>query len=714
MQVQKRVVGLFAVIASPILLFAANHELIYAIWPRHSTVSTNTADVSAHAGAGAANTISTPISTNATPEAADADISSNGSISCISCIGSSGCNGSDVGRSGKDVATLTVQQRAAITARAQQLVASWNRSIGDPLLLNATSDMGGILLANQVYVIIGPMMPLKVQLKEHHKVRTAYADNQVGLAATNMWLELMKERTQTLEHFFADPVARAAANPVFAPDAALEVPQNAEVSFPEGGVQHLAAEQRAQAQAQWQGQGQGQAPCAPLAQSVLHSAECAESAERAERAEVQQWQEEELAKLHTARAAGAQNLEQEEPKGAARVAPSTASVLQERAVLAVPSASHPLSSGAKQCAGMTLEQLAHEDSAEYGDEYATPAETGNKAGTLGATGATNSTGITSHEGMSAHSQAVAMATADGAFTIPPAEQESFKAIAQALADEHSFDISQILAAEKEPYNPLDGSHGNYDFEWDDLLLQHLKLTQVPTVHTHNQLRSEVIMQEGVREGNRDKVKWSYRIPPKGKAGILGFTPLRSWKNHAHIANILASRAAIDAGLSPEEAYILSDKLFLVVEEITDPLIAKRMRYVVACAFALQVKAHHERLKEASQQVVESALVRKVRFYVQQHLFDKISLRTIAEALDYTPEYLTFAFKRVHGVSLMRYVQQERLERAKDLLLDTHITINDIASLLQFSSAAHFCKAFKLAEHLTPSQWRTQHATVVES
>ena len=138
---QKRVVGLFAVIASPILLFAANHELIYAIWPRHSTVSTNTSDASAHAGASAVNTTNT---TPATPDAADTD-SSNGSGDS-----SSDSNGSDVGGSGKDVATLTAQQRAAITARAQQLVASWNRSIGDPLLLNATSDMGGILLANQV------------------------------------------------------------------------------------------------------------------------------------------------------------------------------------------------------------------------------------------------------------------------------------------------------------------------------------------------------------------------------------------------------------------------------------------------------------------------------------------------------------------------------------------------------------------------------------
>lgn len=696
MQVQKRVVGLFAVIASPILLFAANHELIYAIWPRHVTVSTNASDAREHAGTGAANTTNTNTITTATPDAADPDISSG------SGSGSSDSNGSDVERSGKDVATLTAQQRAAITARAQQLVASWNRSIGDPLLLNATSDMGGILLANQVYVIIGPMMPLKVQLKEHHKMRTAYVDNQVGLAAANMWLELMKERSQTLEHFFADPVARAAANPVFALDEALEVPLNAEVSFPKGGLQHLAAEQRAQAHAQ------EQAPRASRAQS-------------AQSAEEQQRKEEALVKLHTARAAGAHNPEQEDQDKTSSAAQNTVAVARESVVLAEPSASRPLSSGAKQCAGMTLEQLAHEDSAEYGYEYAPPAETGAKAGvvgTLGASGATSSTGTAAHAGTSAKTQAVshtvAMATADGAFSIPPAEQECFKAIAQALADEHSFDISQMLAAEKEPYNPLDGSHGNYDFEWDDLLLQHLKLTQIPTVHTHNQLRSEVIMQEGVREGNRDKVKWSYRIPPKGKAGILGFTPLRSWKNHAHIANILASRAAIDAGLSPEEAYILSDKLFLVVEEITDPLIAKRMRYVVACAFALQVKAHHERLKEASQQVVESALVRKVRFYVQQHLFDKLSLRTIAEALDYTPEYLTFAFKRVHGVSLMRYVQQERLERAKDLLLDTHITISDIASLLQFSSAAHFCKAFKLAEHLTPSQWRTQHATVVES
>lgn len=130
------------------------------------------------------------------------------------------------------------------------------------------------------------------------------------------------------------------------------------------------------------------------------------------------------------------------------------------------------------------------------------------------------------------------------------------------------------------------------------------------MHNHNQLRNEVLIQEAVREGNVEKLRWAYCLPPKGKAGILGFTPLRSWQNHAHLQNVLASRAAIDAGITPEESYTLSDKLFLAVESITDPLMAKHMRYVIARDFTELVHHHKEALHAAvsSSAKVEPVLV----------------------------------------------------------------------------------------------------------
>lgn len=277
-----------------------------------------------------------------------------------------------------------------------------------------------------------------------------------------------------------------------------------------------------------------------------------------------------------------------------------------------------------------------------------------------------------------------------------------------------YDLSAIYAAVDTPYNPLDGSTHGEVFEGEEDFIKSLDLGKIGTVHNHNQLRIEVLMQEAVREGNVDKVRWVSRLPPKGKAGILGFTPLRSWQNHAHLSNVLASRAAIDAGISPEEAYTLSDKLFLMVEALDDPMMAKHMRYVIARAFAEQVKAHLDQLNDRGMVLKdEPSLVQKARFYIQQHLFDKVSLQSIAQELDCTCEHLARSFKKYHHKTVMDYVMSERVRLAKELLSESHTKIKDVAELLNFSSTAHFCHVFKAHEQLSPSQWREQNARIAE-
>lgn len=179
-----------------------------------------------------------------------------------------------------------------------------------------------------------------------------------------------------------------------------------------------------------------------------------------------------------------------------------------------------------------------------------------------------------------------------------------------VAESESWDLSAIYAAEGTVFNPFDGSSKGEVF-LDNEGLNLLELGKIHAVHNHNQLRIEVLLQEAIREGNLDKIRWAYGLSPKGKAGILGFTPLRSWQNHAHLLNVLASRAAIRAGVTPEESYRLSDRLFLMVESINDPLKAKHMRYVIARAFGAMVRAyldelksHKDKLREQSQRLME--------------------------------------------------------------------------------------------------------------
>lgn len=279
-----------------------------------------------------------------------------------------------------------------------------------------------------------------------------------------------------------------------------------------------------------------------------------------------------------------------------------------------------------------------------------------------------------------------------------------------------FDMSIIEQTANLPCNPYDGSIRNEDFSFnEESFINKLGISTVSTVHNHNQFRNEVLISEAVREGNIAKLRWAYHLPPKGKAGILGFSALRSWQNHAHLQNVLASRAAIDAGIAPEEAYILSDKLYLVVEAIVDPLVAKHMRYIIALSFAQQVKAHKDRLKEQGKLGQEEpVLVQKARYFIKQHLYEKLTLENIASQIDCSVEHLARSFKKYHRKTIMTYITDERLVAAKELLLESNTKIKDIAESLGFCNVSHFCCIFKEREHMSPQQWRKQNAKIIEA
>lgn len=72
--------------------------------------------------------------------------------------------------------------------------------------------------------------------------------------------------------------------------------------------------------------------------------------------------------------------------------------------------------------------------------------------------------------------------------------------------------------------------------------------------------------------------------------------------------------------------------------------------------------------------------------------------------------LSKLFSSVKGMTIERYSIMQRIEYAKELLLYDQKNINEIAYLMGYSSAAHFCKQFKQETGLSPSQFKSSHDT----
>ena len=71
------------------------------------------------------------------------------------------------------------------------------------------------------------------------------------------------------------------------------------------------------------------------------------------------------------------------------------------------------------------------------------------------------------------------------------------------------------------------------------------------------------------------------------------------------------------------------------------------------------------------------------------------------------------FKRFFGITFISYVNQRKIERAKELLCSTDESIDAVATRLGYSSASNFTRMFKASENITPFAYR-QMCRVKES
>jgi AraC-like DNA-binding protein len=118
---------------------------------------------------------------------------------------------------------------------------------------------------------------------------------------------------------------------------------------------------------------------------------------------------------------------------------------------------------------------------------------------------------------------------------------------------------------------------------------------------------------------------------------------------------------------------------------------------------LRTSARPESLKQSCG-AQTARLVRKTKYYLEEHLGDPIRLVDIGRAVGASPAYLTDTFRKVEGVSLHRYLTQLRLGRALAELPHTD-DLTALALETGFSSHSHFTATFRRAFNCTPSQFR---------
>ncbi|MEG0258638.1 MAG: AraC family transcriptional regulator [Lysinibacillus sp.] len=105
-------------------------------------------------------------------------------------------------------------------------------------------------------------------------------------------------------------------------------------------------------------------------------------------------------------------------------------------------------------------------------------------------------------------------------------------------------------------------------------------------------------------------------------------------------------------------------------------------------------------------------VEVARLYLERHIHKPISIQSLADSLEISTRHLLRLFKERYRIGPQIYLQQLRMERAKQHLLSNHYGIKEIALSLGYEDEYYFSRAFKKETSMAPSIFRRKYKSIM--
>lgn len=101
---------------------------------------------------------------------------------------------------------------------------------------------------------------------------------------------------------------------------------------------------------------------------------------------------------------------------------------------------------------------------------------------------------------------------------------------------------------------------------------------------------------------------------------------------------------------------------------------------------------------------DNTIVSRTLQYIADHVYDKMSVETVAYAVGVSASHLTALFRRQMNISPGEYIRRVKLEESKDLIREGQMNFSQIAAKLNYSTIHHFSRQFKDNFGISPSEY----------
>ncbi len=95
----------------------------------------------------------------------------------------------------------------------------------------------------------------------------------------------------------------------------------------------------------------------------------------------------------------------------------------------------------------------------------------------------------------------------------------------------------------------------------------------------------------------------------------------------------------------------------------------------------------------------------VKTYLEEHYREKITLDRLAGQFYLNKFYLARTFKEQFGATVLGYLEQVRITRAKQLLRFSDLTAEAVGQEVGIGEPGYFCRVFKKVEGISPGEYR---------
>lgn len=102
---------------------------------------------------------------------------------------------------------------------------------------------------------------------------------------------------------------------------------------------------------------------------------------------------------------------------------------------------------------------------------------------------------------------------------------------------------------------------------------------------------------------------------------------------------------------------------------------------------------------------DSQSMDKMIHYIREHMQEKITLSDIASYLGFSESYCSKYIKKKTNMNFLEYLNNERIEKAKQTLRLSDTPITEIAYMTGFSSIQSFNRVFKSFCEVSPTEYR---------